>query len=60
MNHATTAPLPFDPPYAEDDKAIATRLLAGARLSSERERRIDQRATRLIEAIRAKGGGLGG
>ncbi|AWM85667.1 bifunctional proline dehydrogenase/L-glutamate gamma-semialdehyde dehydrogenase PutA [Microvirga sp. 17 mud 1-3] len=60
MNHATTAPLPFDPPYAEDDKAIAARLLAGARLSSERERRIDERATRLIEAIRAKGGGLGG
>jgi RHH-type proline utilization regulon transcriptional repressor/proline dehydrogenase/delta 1-pyrroline-5-carboxylate dehydrogenase len=54
------APLPFNPPYAEDDKAIAARLLAGSRLSPERETRIDQRATRLIEAIRAKGGGLGG
>lgn len=50
----------FRPPYAEDDKAIAARLLAGSQLSPERERRIDQRATRLIEAIRAKGNGLGG
>ncbi|QFU15195.1 bifunctional proline dehydrogenase/L-glutamate gamma-semialdehyde dehydrogenase PutA [Microvirga thermotolerans] len=50
----------FTPPYAEDDKAIAARLLADARLSPERERQIDRRARRLIEAIRAKGGGLGG
>src|ERR671920_1050281 len=52
--------LPFNPPYTEDDKAIAARLLAHARLSPERERRVDEGATRLIEAIRAKGGGLGG
>src|ERR671920_1044316 len=52
--------LPFNPPYAEDDKAVAARLLAHARLSPERERRVDEGATRLIEAIRAKGGGLGG
>ena len=50
----------FNPPFAEDDKAIAARLLASSRLSPERERRVDERATRLIEAIRAKGGGLGG
>src|SRR5919107_5992985 len=50
----------FNPPYAEDDGAIAARLLAQARLSPERERRVDQRTARLIEAIRAKGGGLGG
>ena len=50
----------FNPPFAEDDKAVAARLLAGSRLSPERERRVDERATRLIEAIRAKGGGLGG
>ncbi|MXQ11222.1 bifunctional proline dehydrogenase/L-glutamate gamma-semialdehyde dehydrogenase PutA [Microvirga makkahensis] len=50
----------FNPPFAEDDKAIAARLLASSRLSPERERRIDERATRLIQAIRAKGGGLGG
>jgi RHH-type proline utilization regulon transcriptional repressor/proline dehydrogenase/delta 1-pyrroline-5-carboxylate dehydrogenase len=51
---------PFNPPYAEDDKAIAARLLASSRLSPERENRVDQRAKRLIEAIRGKGGGLGG
>jgi RHH-type proline utilization regulon transcriptional repressor/proline dehydrogenase/delta 1-pyrroline-5-carboxylate dehydrogenase len=50
----------FNPPYAEDDGTIAARLLAGSRLSPEREGRIDHRATRLIEAIRARGGGLGG
>jgi len=60
MNPAPGAPLPFDPPFAEDDKALAARLLASARLSSEREKRVDEQATRLIEAIRAKGGGLGG
>ncbi|MEZ0169116.1 bifunctional proline dehydrogenase/L-glutamate gamma-semialdehyde dehydrogenase PutA [Microvirga sp. TS319] len=52
--------LSFNPPFAEDDKAIAARLLASSRLPPERERRVDERATRLIEAIRAKGGGLGG
>ncbi|SCY23419.1 bifunctional proline dehydrogenase/L-glutamate gamma-semialdehyde dehydrogenase PutA [Microvirga guangxiensis] len=56
----SSAALPFNPPFAEDDKAIAARLLASSRLSPERERRVDERATRLIEAIRAKGGGLGG
>jgi RHH-type proline utilization regulon transcriptional repressor/proline dehydrogenase/delta 1-pyrroline-5-carboxylate dehydrogenase len=60
MNPAPSAALPFNPPFAEDDKAIAARLLAGSRLSPERERRVDEQATRLIEAIRAKGGGLGG
>ncbi|RDI61977.1 bifunctional proline dehydrogenase/L-glutamate gamma-semialdehyde dehydrogenase PutA [Microvirga subterranea] len=60
MTSSPTSPLPFNPPYAEDDKAIAARLLAGSHLSAEREAWIDQRATRLIEAIRAKGGGLGG
>ena len=60
MTLSPTNPLPFSPPYAEDDKAIAARLLAGSSLSPEREKRIDERATRLIEAIRAKGGGLGG
>src|SRR5918911_103401 len=54
------SPAPFDVPYAEDDAAIAARLLAGARLAPERERRIDNRARQLIEAIRAHRGGLGG
>jgi RHH-type proline utilization regulon transcriptional repressor/proline dehydrogenase/delta 1-pyrroline-5-carboxylate dehydrogenase len=60
MSPAPSTALPFNPPFAEDDKAIAARLLAGSRLSPERETRVDEQAARLIEAIRAKGGGLGG
>jgi RHH-type transcriptional regulator, proline utilization regulon repressor / proline dehydrogenase / delta 1-pyrroline-5-carboxylate dehydrogenase len=60
MSPAPSAALPFNPPFAEDDKAIAARLLASSRLSPEREKRVDEQAARLIEAIRAKGGGLGG
>ena len=60
MRPAPSHAIPFNPPYAEDDKAMAKRLLASSRLSSEREKRVDEQATRLIEAIRAKGGGLGG
>jgi len=51
---------PFRAPFAEDDAAIARRLLGASRLSDERERRVDATATRLVEAIRAKGSGLGG
>ncbi|WP_046861908.1 bifunctional proline dehydrogenase/L-glutamate gamma-semialdehyde dehydrogenase PutA [Microvirga massiliensis] len=51
---------PFRAPFAEDDAAIAARLLAATRRSTDAERRIDNRATRLIEAIRSHGGGLGG
>src|SRR4029078_7865045 len=47
-------------PYAPPDEAIATRLLASASRASEAEARIDARATRLVEAIRARTGGLGG
>jgi RHH-type proline utilization regulon transcriptional repressor/proline dehydrogenase/delta 1-pyrroline-5-carboxylate dehydrogenase len=50
----------FSAPYGEDDRALAERLLATARLQPEREQRVDAAATRLVEAIRAKGGGLGG
>ena len=50
----------FDAPYAEDDVVLARRLMAGASLSPERERRVDATATRLIGAVRAEGGGLGG
>ena len=51
---------PFDAPYAEDDAAIAARLLHGARLPEERERRLDAGARDLIEAIRSHRAGLGG
>ncbi|HKG76222.1 MAG TPA: bifunctional proline dehydrogenase/L-glutamate gamma-semialdehyde dehydrogenase PutA, partial [Beijerinckiaceae bacterium] len=60
MNAAAPALPIFDAPYAEDDGAIARRLLAQAPLPPERERRIDATAARLIEAIRARRGGLGG
>jgi RHH-type proline utilization regulon transcriptional repressor/proline dehydrogenase/delta 1-pyrroline-5-carboxylate dehydrogenase len=50
----------FDAPYAEDDGALAARLLAGARLGPDAELRIDATARDLIGAIRARAGGLGG
>ncbi len=50
----------FRAPYAAPDADIAARLLADADRPAEAERRIDQRATRLIEGIRAQAGGLGG
>ena len=51
---------PFRAPYAAPDAEIAARLLAEATRPAEAERRIDARATRLIEGIRAQAGGLGG
>jgi RHH-type transcriptional regulator, proline utilization regulon repressor / proline dehydrogenase / delta 1-pyrroline-5-carboxylate dehydrogenase len=50
----------FTAPFAPDDGAIASRLLAAARLSAEQEARIDHTATRLIEAVRASDDRLGG
>ena len=50
----------FAAPYAEDDAAIAGRLLAGASLGPEREARVDAEARGLVEAIRAEAGGFGG
>jgi RHH-type proline utilization regulon transcriptional repressor/proline dehydrogenase/delta 1-pyrroline-5-carboxylate dehydrogenase len=53
-------PLPFSVPYAPDDRPIAERLLAEARLTPERETRIDRTARRLIDAIRQNDDPLGG
>src|SRR4030081_1455165 len=50
----------FTAPHAPDDGAIASRLLATARLKPEQEARIDRTATRLIEAIRSNDDRLGG
>ncbi|HYY83578.1 MAG TPA: proline dehydrogenase family protein, partial [Beijerinckiaceae bacterium] len=50
----------FGAPYAEDDVVLARRLMAGAALGPERERRVDATARPLVEAIRSPGGGLGG
>src|SRR5277367_6020644 len=50
----------FTAPYAADDIAIARQLLGASRLPGDREARIDQTATRLIEAIRANDDRFGG
>ena len=51
---------PLRAPYAPPDETIAAELLASAGRGSDAEARIDARATRLVEAIRARTGGLGG
>ncbi|MGI3777011.1 MAG: L-glutamate gamma-semialdehyde dehydrogenase [Janthinobacterium lividum] len=45
--------------YAPDEAALLAPLLAGATLPPDREARVDAQATRLVTAIRARGG-LGG
>src|ERR1700752_3866712 len=50
----------FHPPFAPPDDELAANLLAGASRDSAAERRIDTRATKLVEAIRTKASGLGG
>jgi len=56
---AATLP-PFQAPFALPDEALATVLVADAARNSAAEGRIDARAKKLVEAIRAKAGGLGG
>ena len=51
---------PFRAPLAPPDEELAARLLAEAAHDDATERRIDARARTLVEAIRAKIGGLGG
>src|SRR6516164_8118879 len=55
-----TAALPFQAAYAPADEELAAKFLADVPRDSAADRRIDARARRLIEAIRAKIGGLGG
>src|SRR2546430_7028790 len=50
----------FDAPFATPDETLAVRLIADSSRSAAAEQRIDARATRLIEGIRANAGGLGG
>ena len=50
----------FRAPYAPADEGVAAALLAGARRADEAEARIDARASRLVTAIRARVGGVGG
>src|SRR6202166_3278574 len=56
---AATLP-PFQAPFAPPDEALATVLLADAARDRAAESRVDARAKRLVEAIRARAGGLGG
>src|ERR1700686_4567472 len=56
---AATLP-PFRAPFAPPDEALAAVLLADAARDRAAETRIDARAKRLVEAIRARAGGLGG
>ena len=51
---------PFAAPYAEPDEGLAAALLADAGRSDAIEAAIDSRATRLVEAIRGRVGGVGG
>src|ERR1700730_193092 len=60
MNGVTAAPPPFQAPYPQRDEELAARFLADAARELAAERRVDVRARRSIEAIRAKIGGLGG
>jgi RHH-type proline utilization regulon transcriptional repressor/proline dehydrogenase/delta 1-pyrroline-5-carboxylate dehydrogenase len=62
---AANRPIPhperaFAAPYAPPDEGIAAELLIKAPRPPAAEARIDARATRLIERLRAKAGGLGG
>src|SRR5580704_3829078 len=50
----------FRAPFAPPDDELAARFLADAARDPAAERRIDARATRLVEAIRASATGLGG
>ncbi len=58
---APDAGLPtFQAPFAPSDEELATGFLARASRDRAAESRIDARATKLIEAIRARSTGLGG
>jgi len=60
MSDAALRLLPFHAPFAPPDEDLAAGLLIGAGLDAAAERRIDARARGLVEAIRARAGGLGG
>jgi RHH-type proline utilization regulon transcriptional repressor/proline dehydrogenase/delta 1-pyrroline-5-carboxylate dehydrogenase len=60
MDGVTTTLPRFQAPFAPADDELAAKFLADVPRDDAAERRIDARARRLIEAIRAKIGGLGG
>ncbi len=60
MNNSAFSPPTFRTRFAPPDEELAADILAGASREAAAERRIDARARALVEAIRAKAGGLGG
>jgi len=50
----------FAAPYAPADEEIAAQLLPQAALGADAEARIDAQAAKLVRAVRARAGGLGG
>ncbi|HEX4408823.1 MAG TPA: bifunctional proline dehydrogenase/L-glutamate gamma-semialdehyde dehydrogenase PutA [Xanthobacteraceae bacterium] len=60
MNEPAAAPSLFEAPFAPPDEELAAAFLADAARDAAAEQRIDTRAHRLIEAIRARTTGLGG
>jgi RHH-type proline utilization regulon transcriptional repressor/proline dehydrogenase/delta 1-pyrroline-5-carboxylate dehydrogenase len=59
MNGPDALP-PFTAPFAPPDEELAVHLLAGAARDAAAEARVDARARRLVEAIRARSTRLGG
>jgi RHH-type proline utilization regulon transcriptional repressor/proline dehydrogenase/delta 1-pyrroline-5-carboxylate dehydrogenase len=51
---------PFQAPYAEDDADIAARLLASMPPDPRADAHVDELTRRLVAAIRARSGGVGG
>ncbi len=60
MNRRALTVPTFRAPFAPPDEDLAAGFLAGATRDAAAERRIDARARRWVEAIRARAGGLGG
>jgi RHH-type transcriptional regulator, proline utilization regulon repressor / proline dehydrogenase / delta 1-pyrroline-5-carboxylate dehydrogenase len=60
MNNVTFKPPHFHAPFAPPDEHLAADVLRNAQRDEIAERHVDERARSLIEAIRAKAGGLGG
>jgi RHH-type transcriptional regulator, proline utilization regulon repressor / proline dehydrogenase / delta 1-pyrroline-5-carboxylate dehydrogenase len=60
MSAADSSLPTFQAPFAPPDDELAARFLADAVRDKAAEARVDARATRLVEAIRAKAAGLGG
>lgn len=60
MSAAESVMRQFRAPFAPPDEQVAAGLLAGASRDESAENRIDARARRLVEAIRARAHGLGG